>query len=224
VISLKQVSKRYPGNLEALRDLNLDISTGEAVLLTGRSGAGKTTLLKLVSAIEMPSAGEIMVNGQSITRLRRSQIPYLRRSIGIVFQDQKLLFDSDVLTNVTLPLHICGQSRSVAMKRARAALDRVGLLERERSLPVALSGGERQRLCIARAIVNRPSLLLVDEPTANLDPDYAKAIIDLFRSFHQAGVTVVIATHDIEVINRFPLRQIHLDQGRLLNHTGPTTY
>ncbi|MBU6459308.1 MAG: ATP-binding cassette domain-containing protein [Proteobacteria bacterium] len=215
MIRFNQVCKTYPGKLEAIRDLSLEIQSGEAVLLTGRSGSGKTTLIKMICALEMPTSGQILVNNQDISRIKKGHIPYLRQNIGLVFQEQKILYDHTVLSNVSLPLHISGHSRSETAQRAKAALEHVGLLHREKANPLTLSGGERQRMCIARAIVNRPSLLLVDEPTANLDAEHAASIIDLFGSFHQAGVTVIIATHDDQVIRRLPLRQIHLEAGQL---------
>jgi cell division transport system ATP-binding protein len=215
MISFSQVSKRYPGGFEALKDLTFTVNPGEMVVVTGHSGAGKSTLLKLIAAIERPTSGTVTVAGQNIGRLRRGAIPYLRRNLGLIFQDHKLLYDRTVLENVMLPLQIAGFSRAEGLKRVRAALDKVGLLGMEKALPVALSGGEQQRLCIARAIVSRPSILLADEPTGNLDAGYAGEIIDMFRSFNQVGVTMVIATHDEQLVSRCRGRVFHLKQGEL---------
>ena len=215
MISVSAVTKRYPHGLEALKDVSFEIESGEMVFITGHSGAGKSTLFRLLSAIERPTSGSIVVNGQNIAALRRSAIPYLRRNFGLIFQDQKLLFDRSVLDNVLLPLAIVGLPTREAHRRARAALDKVGLLDRERARPIALSGGEQQRLAIARAVVNRPSILLADEPTANLDSESAGTILDLFRSFHQVGVTLVIATHDPQWMARFSPRVLRLERGRL---------
>ena len=215
MISASALTKRYPHGLEALKDVSFEIESGEMVFITGHSGAGKSTLFRLLSAIERPTSGSIVVNGQNIAALRRSAIPYLRRNFGLIFQDQKLLFDRSVLDNVLLPLAIVGLPTREAHRRARAALDKVGLLDRERARPIALSGGEQQRLAIARAVVNRPSILLADEPTANLDSESASNILDIFRSFHQVGVTLVIATHDPQWMARFSPRVLRLERGRL---------
>ena len=216
MISASAVTKRYAHGLEALRDVSFEIADGEMVFITGHSGAGKSTLFRLLAAIEKPTAGGIVVDGQNIAALRRSAIPYLRRKLGLIFQDQKLLFDRSVLDNVLLPLAIVGLPTREAHRRARAALDKVGLLDRERARPIALSGGEQQRLAIARAVVNRPSLLLADEPTANLDSESASQILDIFRSFHQVGVTLVVATHDPQWMARFSPRVLRLERGSLV--------
>jgi len=216
MIAASALTKRYPHGLEALKDVSFEIASGEMVFITGHSGAGKSTLFRLLSAIERPTSGSIVVNGQNIAALRRNAIPYLRRNLGLIFQDQKLLFDRSVLDNVLLPLSIVGLPTREAHRRARAALDKVGLLDRERARPIALSGGEQQRLAIARAVVNRPSILLADEPTANLDADSASNILDIFRSFHQVGVTLVIATHDPQWMARFSPRVLRLDRGHLI--------
>ncbi len=185
------------------------------LVLVGPSGAGKTTVLKLMAAIERPSSGTIMMNGQNVAALRRGSVPFFRRHFGLVFQDHKLLYDRSVLDNTLLPLDIVGLPRSEGLRRARAALEKVGLLTREKSFPVTLSGGEQQRLCIARAIVHSPSVLLADEPTANLDRAYAVEIAELLRLFNAAGVTCVVATHDPEVTGRLGGRVLSLQEGRM---------
>jgi cell division transport system ATP-binding protein len=216
MIVTSNLTKRYPGGYEAIRDVSFDIADGAMVLISGHSGAGKTTLVKLLAAIERPTAGSLVVNGQNLSALRRSAIPYVRRHFGLVFQDQKLLFDRSALDNVLLPLEIVGLPRRDAIRRAQAALDKVGLLAREKANPIALSGGEQQRLAIARAVVNRPTVLLADEPTANLDVDSAHAIMDLFADFHRVGVTVVVATHDQSWIEHCHPNVLRLDHGRLV--------
>jgi cell division transport system ATP-binding protein len=215
MISLTHVSKRYPGGRQALHDIGFTIEAGELVFITGHSGAGKTTLLKLLVAIERPSEGSIIVNRQNVGTLQPRAVPFLRRKFGLIFQDHKLLFDRTAFDNVALPLEIAGYGAKDAARRVRAALDKVGLLKFEKALPVTLSGGEQQRLCIARAIVHRPSILLADEPTGNLDADYAAEIGELFRSFNQVGVTVVVATHDQSLLARLAPRVIALRNGTL---------
>lgn len=222
MISFKQVRKRYPSGYEALSNVSFDIAAGEMAFLTGHSGAGKSTLLKLVAGIERPNSGSVLVNGQNVGVLKPAALPFLRRNLGIVFQDHKLLFDRNVFDNVLLPLQIGGFEHKESAKRVRAALDKVGLLKREKANPIALSGGEQQRLCIARAIVNRPTILLADEPTGNLDADYAQDIMEIFKSFHQVGVTLLISTHDAGVLrNHDKVRVLNLKQGVLqLNAVG----
>ena len=215
MISFSDVSKRYPGGGEALRGVSFTLESGEFAFVTGRSGAGKSTLLKLIPAIERPTAGSVVVNGQNVGALKRAALPYLRRNLGLVFQDQKLLYDRTVYDNVMLPLAFSGQPPKEAARRVRAALDKVGLLERERANPIALSGGEQQRLAIARAVVNRPAVLVADEPTANLDAESAARILDIFVSFHQVGVTLLIATHDQALIERYGKRVLRLSDGKL---------
>jgi len=217
IIGLSHVNKRYPGGYEALRDVSFGIDAGEMVFVTGHSGAGKTSLLKLLPGIERATSGTLLINGQNIGALRARAIPYLRRSIGLVFQDQKLLHDRSVFENVMFPLSVTGQPPREAARRARAALDKVGLLEREKARPITLSGGEEQRLCVARAVVNRPSILIADEPTANLDSDSAQEILEIFRAFNQVGVTVLVATHDHALVSRYASRMIVLDHGRLVS-------
>jgi cell division transport system ATP-binding protein len=215
MISFSQVTKRYPGGHEALSGVDVTIAQGELVFLTGHSGAGKSTFLKLIAAIERPTRGVVSVSGQNVGRLSRRAVPYLRRNIGLVFQDHKLLFDRSAIENVVLPLDIAGVERRESLKRARAVLDKVGLLAREKANPVSLSGGEQQRLCIARALVARPALLLADEPTGNLDAGYAADIMSMFRDFHQVGTTLVIATHDERAIAALGGRILHFDHGQL---------
>jgi cell division transport system ATP-binding protein len=215
MIALTSVTKRYPGGHEALKGASLTIGEGEMVFLVGHSGAGKSTLLKLIAGIERPTRGSVIVNGQNVAALRARAIPYLRRNFGLVFQDHKLLFDRSVFDNVVLPLDILGYSRREAARRVRAALDKVGLLRYEKAMPITLSGGEQQRLCIARAIVHRPAILLADEPTGNLDAAYAGEIGELFWSFNQVGATVVIATHDTQLAERLRPRLVALASGRI---------
>ena len=214
MITASALGKRYPGGLDALVEVSFEIGAGEMVFVTGRSGAGKSTLFRLLAAIERPTAGSVVINGQNLAALRPAALPFLRRNFGLVFQDQKLLFDRSVLDNVLLPLNIVGLPPREAERRARAALDKVGLLEREKAMPIALSGGEQQRLAIARAVVNRPAILLADEPTANLDQDTAANVLEIFRAFHQVGVTVVIATHDPQWMTA-DSRELRLERGRL---------
>jgi cell division transport system ATP-binding protein len=215
IISFSQVSKRYPGGFEALKAVSFGIDPGEMLFLTGHSGAGKTTLLKLIAAIERADGGTVLVNGQNVSAMRPAAIPYLRRNLGLVFQGQKLLYDRSVFDNVMLPLTVTGQPHREAARRARAALDKVGLLRLERANPVTLSGGEQQRLCVARAVVNRPAIVLADEPTASLDAAYADEIMEMFSAFNQVGVTVLVATHDRQMIEKWRKRVLTLDHGRL---------
>jgi cell division transport system ATP-binding protein len=209
------VGKRYPGGQEALKDVSFTLAAGELAFLTGRSGAGKSTLLKLIPAIERPSTGSVVINGQNVGALKRAALPYLRRNIGLVFQDQKLLYDRSVYQNVMLPLAFSSLAPKEAARRARAALDKVSLLGKEKANPIQLSGGEQQRLAIARAVVNRPALLVADEPTANLDAESAGRILDIFVAFHQVGATVLIATHDQALVARYGKRVLRLEGGRI---------
>ncbi len=223
MIQFTHVFKRYPGGFDALRDINLRLEAGEMAFITGHSGAGKSTLLRLITAIERPTRGKAAVNGKDLTKLPRRRIPYFRREIGVVFQDHKLLFDRTVYDNVALPLIVTGADQNDIPRRVRAALEMVGLLEKERMLPVTLSGGEQQRVGIARAVVNKPPLLLADEPTGNLDSKLSDEILDLFLDFHHHGVTVLIATHDLHLIDRARRRVIELDHGELARDTGANT-
>ena len=216
MIALSGVSKRYPQGYEALKDISLTIAAGELAFITGHSGAGKTTLLKLIAAIERPTGGSVVVNGQNVSAIRPRAIPFLRRNLGLVFQDHKLLLDRTVFDNAALPLEIIGYDRRDIARRVRAALDKVGLLGKEKAYPITLSGGEQQRLAIARAIVHRPSILLADEPTGNLDAEHGAQLGELFRSFNQVGVTVVIATHDALLAERLKPRLIALQKGALV--------
>lgn len=215
MIRFQNVYKRYPQGMDALADINFDIAQGTLTLLKGHSGAGKSTLLKLIAAIETPTAGTVLVNGENVGALKRVAVPWLRRNIGMVFQDQKLLFDRNAFANVMLPLEIIGFPPKEAERRVRAALDKVGLGDREKTMPVAMSGGEQQRLAIARAVVSRPSLLLADEPTAHLDADNARDVARLFHEFQQVGVTVVIATHNEELYAPYAPALITLSHGRM---------
>jgi cell division transport system ATP-binding protein len=213
MIKFDHASKRYPPGMNALTDVSFEIADGELVTIGGHSGAGKSTLLKLIAAIERPTGGAVLVHGQNIGSLKRSAIPYLRRNLGVVFQDQKLLFDRNAFENVMLPLTISGFPPHEAKRRTQAALDKVGLLERQRAMPIMLSGGEQQRLAIARAVVGRPNLLLADEPTAHLDAETAVDVARIFQEFNAVGVTVLIATYDNSL---FPAaRRLVLDHGRL---------
>jgi cell division transport system ATP-binding protein len=220
LISFSAVAKRYSGGQQALNDVSFTVEDGEFAFVSGHSGAGKSTLLKLIAAIERPSAGAVIVNGQNVGALKRAALPYLRRNLGIVFQDQKLLYDRSAYDNVMLPLSFGDLAPKEAARRARAALDKVGLLGRDRANPVQLSGGEQQRLAIARAVVNRPSILIADEPTANLDAESAARILDIFASFNQVGVTVLVATHDEALMARYARRVLRLAQGRLQAQAG----
>ena len=221
MIRFDQVGKRYAGGQEALRGVSFRLEAGEMAFLTGHSGAGKSTLLKLVALLEYPSYGQVFVNGRNVTRLGRRRIPQFRRQLGLIFQDYKLLHDRTVFDNVALPLVIAGYRHQDIQRRVRAALDKVGLLGKERRYPIMLSGGEQQRVGIARAVVHKPPLLLADEPTGNLDPVLSAEIMELFRQFNAVGVTVLIASHDLDLIRRLRCRILTLEQGRLVDDTMP---
>ncbi len=215
MIEFKFVSKEYSPEAIALREVSLTVERGELVYLAGASGAGKSTLLKMIAAVERPSSGNVLVNGQDIGKLGNASVPYLRRNLGLIFQQQKLLTDRSVLANVMLPLMVVGAPKAAAEQRARAALARVGLEDRALARPLELSGGEQQRVSIARAIVNRPQIILADEPTANLDRASANKVLDALRDFNAAGVTCMISTHDEQVLDR-AARVIRLDRGQLV--------
>lgn len=216
MLHFQNVSKRYSNGHEALRDVSLHIESGELIFLTGHSGAGKSTLLKLIPILERPSAGNIIMDGANIVRMKKHYIPLLRRNIGMVFQDHHLLFDRSVVNNVMLPLEVSGMDRRECRKRAQAALDKVGLLAKQDRQPVTLSTGEQQRVGIARAVVNRPPILLADEPTGNLDPKLSREIMNLLAEFNAVGVTTIIATHDIQLAKQMQRRMVVLHQGKLI--------
>lgn len=215
MIRFDNVSKRYPGGHEALSSLSCHLPRGVMAYLTGHSGAGKSTLLKLIALIERPSRGNIFLDGVNLSQVRNSKIPYIRRNIGIIFQNHHLLYDRTVFDNVAMPLIIAGYRHKEVGKRVRASLDQVGLLNKEKAAPITLSGGEQQRVGIARAIVHKPSLLLADEPTGNLDPELSREIMQLFERFNQVGVTVLIASHDLNLIKQMRKPVISLSKGRL---------
>jgi len=220
MIQFDRVTKRYPGGHEGLVDTSFQLAEGEMAFLTGHSGAGKSTLLKLIGLLERPTRGQVHVNGRNLGSLPQRAVPYHRRDVGMIFQDHRLLHDRTVFDNVALPLVVAGVGRREIGKRVRAALDKVGLLERERALPVTLSGGEQQRVGIARAVVNKPAVLLADEPTGNLDPELSQEIMRLFSLFNQVGVTLLIASHDLTLIRSMGRRMLTLDQGRLVRDDG----
>ena len=216
MLHFQNVSKRYASGHEALRDVSLNIESGELVFLTGHSGAGKSTLLKLIPILERPTSGSIILDGANIVRMKKRYIPLLRRNIGMVFQDHHLLFDRSVMHNVMLPLEVSGMDRRECRKRAQAALDKVGLLSKQDRQPITLSTGEQQRVGIARAVVNRPPILLADEPTGNLDPKLSREIMTLLADFNAVGVTAIIATHDIQLAKQMRRRMVVLHQGKLI--------
>jgi cell division transport system ATP-binding protein len=223
MILFDHVYKRYPNGREALSDLSLEVRSGEIVFVTGHSGAGKSSLLKLISLIERPSRGQLIVNGQNVAGVSRSKIPAFRRQIGVVFQDHKLLVDRTIFDNVALPLIIAGVGTKEIGKRVRAALDQVGLLGREKSLPLELSTGEQQRVGLARAVVSKPPILIADEPTGNLDPELSIDVMNIFRRFNEVGVTVLIASHDLYLLEHFPVRRVRLESGRVVEaSTAPS--
>lgn len=215
MIQLEELTKRFPGGQEALSSLSLAVETGEMVFITGHSGAGKSTLLRLIALIERPTSGQVIVDGQNTSRVKRRKIPAYRRQIGMVFQDHKLLYDRTVFDNVALPLIIAGMSYREAGRRVRPALEHVDLLHKEKQNPATLSAGEQQRVGIARAVVSRPKLLIADEPTGNLDPDLSIEVMRMFRRFNEVGVTLLIASHDIALIDKLGCRRIELDAGKI---------
>lgn len=216
MITLKHLGKTYAGGYDALLDINLHIEKGQMAFLTGHSGAGKSSLLRLLALIDRPTRGSIKVNGHEISRLANHAVPAYRRSLGIIFQDHRLLPDQTIFENIALPLYISGHPHDLVKRRVRASLDKVGLLSKEKNLPDALSSGQQQRIGIARAIINKPTILLADEPTGNLDPDLSREIMNLFAQFNQVGVTVLIASHDHYLIETFDHRVIELSQGQLV--------
>jgi len=215
VISFQRVFKRYPNGREALAELSFDLASGEMAFLTGHSGAGKSTVLKLIALLERPTRGQVIVNSRNTASVRSRAIPAFRRQVGVVFQDHKLLADRPIYDNVALPLVIAGVTRRELDKRVRAALDQVGLLGKETSFPMELSAGEQQRVGIARAVISKPPVLIADEPTGNLDPDLALEVMNLFKRLNDVGVTVMVATHDVHLIDRFGVRRIHIEHGQL---------
>ena len=221
MIRLEQVAKRYAGGQEALHDVSLQVSPGEMAFLTGHSGAGKSTLLRLITLVERATRGEITVGGQALSRVRGGAVARFRRNLGVVYQDHRLLTDRPAFDNVALPLVIAGYPRAEIARRVRAALDRVGLLAKERALPEMLSSGEQQRVGIARAVVHKPALVLADEPTGNLDPELSAEIMRLFQRFNQVGVTVLIASHDLDLISGMGQRVIRLAGGRVVADERP---
>jgi cell division transport system ATP-binding protein len=220
MIQFSHVFKRYPGGYDALKNVSFALEAGEMAFLTGHSGAGKSTLLKLIALIERPSRGQVIVNQKNLDRVGSRRLPYYRREVGMIFQDNRLLTDRSVYDNVALPLLVAGSNPRELPKRVRASLDKVGLLAKEKLNPVVLSGGEQQRVGIARAIVSRPPLLLADEPTGNLDAQLSDEILDLFLDFHHHGTTVLIASHDQRLIARAAKRVLRLDHGELVHDTG----
>lgn len=215
MIKFDDVNKRYPGGHDALSGVSFHIEAGEMAFLTGHSGAGKSSLMKLITLIERATRGNVFIDGQNLSRLKNRHIPALRRKIGVVFQNHNLLYDRTVFDNVALPLVIAGYHQGEVGRRVRAALDKVGLLGKDKLYPITLSGGEQQRVGIARAVVNRPPLLLADEPTGNLDPELSREIMGLFEQFNQVGVSVLIATHDHDLISRMDHRLLSLNKGKL---------
>ncbi len=220
MIECQHLNKRYPNGHDALRDINLSISRGELVFLTGHSGAGKSTLLRLIALIERPSRGSLKVNNHEVSHLPNPSVPRFRRNLGVIFQDHRLLTDRNVFDNVALPLRLTGAEPQLIAKRVRAALDKVGLRNKNSANPLSLSAGQQQRVGIARALVNKPAILLADEPTGNLDPDLSAEIMQLFLEFQQVGVTVLIASHDQALIQHLGHRRIVLEEGKILMDTG----
>jgi len=216
MIEFEHVSKQYSQDAYALKDVSLSIGAGELIFLAGPSGAGKSTLLKMIAGIEKPTSGQVKVNGQDISKLKSSSLPYLRRKLGLILQDQKLLTDRHVLANVMLPIIVTGASQAEAETRARIALEKVGLPDKAYSMPLALSGGEQQRVAIARAIVNRPQIILADEPTAFLDRDNANKVLGALKAFQSAGVTCIISSHDEQFLDQAS-RVIYLSQGKIVD-------
>lgn len=218
MIQFNHVSKRFEGGFDALSNVSMHLGVGEMAFLTGHSGAGKSTLLKIISLIEKPTRGQALLNRINLNTISKQRIPYIRRNIGIIFQDHQLLFDRPVFDNVAIPLIIQGYRHQEIAKRTRAALDKVGLLKKEKSMPIALSGGEQQRVGIARAVVHKPMLLLADEPTGNLDPVLSREIMQIFVDFHQVGVSVLVASHDLDLIDELQKPVLTLNTGKLIHN------
>ncbi|MCB1773955.1 MAG: cell division ATP-binding protein FtsE [Gammaproteobacteria bacterium] len=223
MIRFDNVAKRYPTGHEGLSGVDLQLEAGEMAFLTGHSGAGKSTLLRLIALLERATRGQVWVNERNLNRLSRRDVPFHRREVGMIFQDHRLLHDRSVFNNVALPLVVAGMGHAEIQRRVRAALDKVGLLKKEKVFPVSLSGGEQQRVGIARALVSKPPVLLADEPTGNLDPELSREIMELFLQFNQVGVTLLIATHDIDLVRRLGRRVIRLHQGRIDSDSGAAT-
>lgn len=221
MIAFDRAGKRYPNGHDALSDVSFALDAGEMAFVTGHSGAGKSTLLRLVALLERPTRGQVTVNGRNLGTVRRRGIARVRRGVGMVFQDHRLLLDRSVFDNVALPLVIVGTAREEIARRVRASLDKVGLLEREKSAPSMLSAGEQQRVGIARAIVAKPPVLIADEPTGNLDPQLAAEIMALFGEFERVGTTVLVASHDLPLVKRMGKRVLVLDHGRLIDDFRP---
>jgi len=224
MIQFSNVFKRYEDGHEALSNVSFAMQRGEMAFLTGHSGAGKSTLLKLIMLMERATKGQVVVGGQNLSGIHKRQIPYYRRHVGVVFQNHRLLYDRSVFDNVALPMEVNGSDPKEIGKRVRAALDKVGLLSKEKLTPIQLSGGEQQRVGIARAVVNKPAVLLADEPTGNLDPELSEEIMKLFAQFNQVGVTVLIASHDLALIHELPYRVIELSQGRIQSEPEVTQH
>ena len=218
MIEFKNVSKRFEGGFDALRNVNMQLGEGEMAFLTGHAGAGKSTLLKIISLIEKPTRGQALLNRINLKTVSKRRVPYIRRNIGIIFQDHQLLFDRTVFDNVALPLIIQGYRHQEIAKRTRAALDKVGLLRKDKAMPITLSGGEQQRVGIARAVVHKPMLLLADEPTGNLDPVLSREIMQIFVDFHQVGVSVLVASHDLDLIDELQKPVLTLNGGEMTHN------
>jgi len=222
MIRFDQVSKRFANGQEALKELSFEVANGEMLFLTGHSGAGKTSLLKLIALLERPSRGTVLFNSMNLGKVKKRQIPFVRRQVGMIFQDHRLLKDRTVLDNVAFPLVLAGYRRQEMKRRARAALDKVGLLDKEKRLPHTLSGGEQQRVGIARAVVARPPLVLADEPTGNLDPELSLDIMQLFSELNQVGQTLIVASHDLQLVKQMKQRVLVLHKGQLIDDFRPS--
>ena len=220
MIRFDNVAKRYATGHEGLSGVDLHLAPGEMAFITGHSGAGKSTLLKLIGLLERATRGQVWVNGRNLNKLSNRDVPYHRREVGMIFQDHRLLHDRTVFDNIALPLVVSGMGHAEVTRRVRAALDKVGLLKKDKVFPIALSGGEQQRVGIARALVSKPPVLLADEPTGNLDPELSREIMELFMQFNQVGVTLLVATHDIDLVNRLGKRIITLRNGRVAGDSG----